>query len=195
MSSDRNPAVAIVLVSLISSLVAIPAVAEPLRATGSIDGLAPEEAKARILAILFPENLVQQAKDCKQLVDAGLPCGSVIPRPALETNQITFDRGKATLTEQSKAYLDLMGAALKSKKDAFVNVVIEGHTDATGSADLNRTLSKKRAETVKNYLSSTFGIANLDTVGRASDVLKDKSNPGAAVNRRIEFVITLPGQQ
>ena len=108
---------------------------------------------------------------------------------------MTFDRGSANLTDQSKLFLEKVGTALKNRKDAFVKVVVSGHTDATGSKDGNRVLSKKRAETVRRYLAANYGITNVETIGRASDVLKDKANPAAAVNRRIEFVVQLPGQE
>lgn len=144
---------------------------------------------------LFPSQIAKDTKDCKALIDAGLTCQSVIPKASMETTLVTFERGSANLTEQSKLFLDRVGTALKNRKDSFVNVVVEGHTDATGSKDTNRTLSKKRAESVKAYLSTNYGISNVETVGRASDMLKDKANPGAAINRRIEFVVSLPGQE
>lgn len=150
---------------------------------------------SEIEGTLFPDGIKKGAEECKALVDAGLKCGSVIPKASMETTLVTFERGSANLTDQSKLFLDRVGTALKNRKDSFVNVVVEGHTDATGSKDGNRTLSKKRAESVKAYLSANYGISNVETVGRASDMLKDKANPAAAINRRIEFVVSLPGQE
>ena len=144
---------------------------------------------------LFPRAIGQQHKDCRKLEEQGFQCGKVTPKASMETTLVTFDRGSANISEQSKLFLDRIGGVLKSRQDSFVKVVIEGHTDATGSDDKNRVLSKRRAESVKNYLSTNYGIYNVETVGRASDVLKDKANPTAAINRRIEFVVSLPGQE
>lgn len=153
----------------------------------TLDDKIPDEAS--VAAAFFPENLVETARDCRVT-----KCGSVIPDTSVSSTLVTFDRGKASLTVQSKAFLDRVGAVLKKRQESFENLVVEGHTDTTGSQELNRTLSKKRAESVKTYLASNFGISNVETVGRASDVLKDKDHPTAAVNRRIEFVITLSGK-
>lgn len=166
--------------------------AEDLRKQVMIEGRVPDVTE--IENILFPTEIKTEHQKCAKLEAAGLPCQSVIPKASLETTMVTFDRGSANLTEASKSFLDRVAAALKNKQDYRAKVVIEGHTDATGSNTINQNLSRKRAEAVKSYLSSKHGIANVDAIGRASESLKDPKNPGAAVNRRIEFVVTLPGQ-
>ena len=161
--------------------------ADELRKTVSLNTGTPDVKTLE--RALFPEEIVQKQKECEELEKKGFACQSVIPKASVETTQVTFARGSANLTESSKEFLRRIGQALKNKQGAYQTVVVEGHTDATGTQDINRNLSKKRADSVRAFLLAEYGIGNVETVGRASDMLKDKSNPGAAANRRIEFVI------
>jgi outer membrane protein OmpA-like peptidoglycan-associated protein len=166
--------------------------AEDFRKQVMIDGRLPEVAELE--GILFPADVSTAHKDCRQMEAAGIKCQAIAPKASLETTMVTFDRGSANLTDGSKQFLDRVAAALKNRSEDVAKVTIEGHTDATGPATLNRNLSKKRADSVKAYFAQKHKITNVETVGRASDSLKDRNNPGAAVNRRIEFVVSLPGQ-
>lgn len=169
------------------------ALAEDLRTAVLFGGDKIPDA-SQIEEALFPREIGEQNSDCRKLEEKGLQCGPIIPRASLETTLVTFNRGSASLSEKSRLFLDRVGAVLKNRKDSFVKVVVEGHTDATGTEELNRVLSRKRAESVKGYLGTHYGITNVETVGRASERPRDKSNPSAAINRRIEFVVSLPGQ-
>ena len=85
---------------------------------------------------------------------------------------------------------------LQEKPD--VSVLIEGHTDAVGSGPANLTLSKKRAEAVRNYLVGQ-GVAaeRLHVAGRGeSDPLAPNTRAdgsddpqGRAINRRVELSV------
>jgi outer membrane protein OmpA-like peptidoglycan-associated protein len=67
---------------------------------------------------------------------------------------------------------------------------IEGHTDATGSADMNRSLSQTRAESVKSYLVA-HGVegTRMDVEGHGSDVLLNRTGGPSQENRRVELVV------
>ena len=78
-------------------------------------------------------------------------------------------------------------------------IVIAGHADSTGSAELNRELSSKRANSVLNYLMNTGG-GRLESYAQyfsasgygATRPVADNSTPeGRARNRRIEISIIL----
>lgn len=77
------------------------------------------------------------------------------------------------------------------KADAALRLAIEGHTDATGSAEHNWTLSEQRAASVKTYLVEK-GIAadRLTTAGFGPEkpVADNDSELGRAQNRRVELV-------
>ena len=137
---------------------------------------------------LFPKEIVALKEECTQMEKIGLRCQGVIPKSSLDTIQITFARGSAILTEEGKGFLRSVGAALQRKSGVWQSLVVEGHTDATGSESTNRRLSKARADSVASFLQAEFGLTNIEAVGRSSDKLRDTDNPSAGLNRRVEFV-------
>lgn len=137
---------------------------------------------------LFPKEVVALKDECAQMEKIGLRCQSVIPKSSLDTIQITFARGSAVLTEEGKGFLRSVGAALQRKAGVWKSLIIEGHTDATGSEATNRKLSKSRADSVKGFLQAEFGLTNIETAGRSSDKLRDADDPTGGLNRRVEFV-------
>ena len=66
---------------------------------------------------------------------------------------------------------------------------VEGHTDAIGSRDYNIDLSRRRAQSVVEYLSS-LGIdrSRLDPQGFGFDKPRAGTKPRDPRNRRVEFV-------
>ena len=68
-------------------------------------------------------------------------------------DKIQFELGKADLKPISFPVLDEVVTVLKGNAQ-IKEVDVEGHTDSTGSAELNRTLSKARAESVIKYIQS-----------------------------------------
>lgn len=76
---------------------------------------------------------------------------------------ITFDSGllfdvdKADIHTTTKTNLDQLSETLKKYDDT--NILVEGHTDATGEDAYNKKLSDRRAESVEDYLVSQ-GVAN-----------------------------------
>ncbi len=114
----------------------------------------------------------------------------LIETGAFSTNEILFEPGKATLKPSSEQVLADLGSALQSAPD--FKVLITGHTDSDGNDAENMKLSEKRAESVKQYLNSKFGIDNarMQTAGKgeSSPVADNKSEAGKAKNRRVEFI-------
>lgn len=106
------------------------------------------------------------------------------------THGIHFDTNSDRIKPESAPVLKLVADAMKA--DPAMKLMIEGHTDSTGDAARNMDLSARRAASVKNWLSSQFGIdaARLGTSGLgASKPIADNATPaGRAENRRVEFV-------
>ena len=74
-------------------------------------------------------------------------------------NLVTFQIGKATLSNEARANLSLMAEAIKSG-DKSVVYTITGYADAgTGSKRINERLSKRRAEAVRDCLVKEFGVS------------------------------------
>lgn len=73
------------------------------------------------------------------------------------------------------------------------NVVIEGHTDSTGSEPLNQKLSRNRAAAVQQYLIHN-GVLPADKItargyGSSRPLASNATAQGRAVNRRIDVII------
>ena len=88
-----------------------------------------------------------------------------------------------------------LGKALSNPTLKGSSFVVAGYTDAVGGEAFNQDLSERRADTIKQYLSTRFGVASSDlvTVGYGKTHLKDPGAPTAAVNRRVQ-VVNLSGQ-
>lgn len=101
---------------------------------------------------------------------------------------IEFRSGSAFIAPASSGLLDEVAAALKPCTGTSVE--ISGHTDASGSAAINTTLSQERAERVRTELIGR-GLAEgqLTAKGYGPSQLKNTANPRAAENRRIEFAV------
>lgn len=102
---------------------------------------------------------------------------------------VAFALNSARLTGGAKRLLDHVAAALASPKLSQYRFVIEGHTDASGSADINRKLSKHRAESVYSYLAlQGVDISRLKAVGHGESRPLPGVDPSNARNRRVEIV-------
>jgi outer membrane protein OmpA-like peptidoglycan-associated protein len=104
---------------------------------------------------------------------------------------ILFPTGKATLNANSQAALTNFASSLLQNPDT--DVAIFGHTDSTGSRDINERLSLDRANSVQGFiLSKGVSTARMTTKGLASDqpVASNDTAEGRAQNRRVEIYIT-----
>ena len=111
------------------------------------------------------------------------------------TDKVQFETGKADLKPVSLPLLDEVVGVMKSNPQIEI-VEVGGHTDSTGSAELNRTLSQARAESVLKYISSKgIAKARLTAKGFGPDVpiADNETEPGRDANRRVEFNIIKQG--
>jgi outer membrane protein OmpA-like peptidoglycan-associated protein len=104
--------------------------------------------------------------------------------------EIEFDYGSATIAAAAVPQLTELGTALRSPQLQNAVLVVGGHTDAKGTDQYNQDLSQRRSEAVKDYLVHMFKIPadNLITAGYGKRDLKNKIDPFAAENRRVEIV-------
>ena len=107
-----------------------------------------------------------------------------------------FPIGKAVIMPENYALLSKVQQALRSFDEP--EVIIEGHTDSTGSADVNEQLSQERAEAVKQYLiaNKTLPESKLFAIGYGSSkpLMSNETADGRAANRRIDVII-IPQKQ
>jgi OOP family OmpA-OmpF porin len=133
-----------------------------------------------IVPIIDPENVDPNAP-APQVVVAELPAEEQV------NIRISFDFDSSALRPDQEPLLVTLCAAMKKTDVTLFRII--GHTDSSGSASYNETLSLLRAEEVKRHLESDCGIPaeKLEAVGVGARYLYDPENPRGEVNRRVEF--------
>jgi outer membrane protein OmpA-like peptidoglycan-associated protein len=109
----------------------------------------------------------------------------------LGENTVNFDFNSANLTASTKTNLDKLATVLSNNPDTNINIF--GYTDSKGTDTYNMTLSGKRADAVKNYLSMKgVSSSRMVTTGRGEmdPIATNDTDAGRAQNRRVEFAIT-----
>ena len=110
--------------------------------------------------------------------------------------KITFDSGlmfdidESSLKPASEANLTNLAAILQKYEDT--EILLEGHTDATGSEEHNMELSRNRAQSVADYL----GLGGVDEArfvimgyGELQPIADNETAEGRQQNRRVEVAI------
>jgi len=107
------------------------------------------------------------------------------------SEQVQFETGTAQLRPESDAILSQVAKVLTEHPELEL-VEVQGHTDDTGTAELNRTLAHDRAAAVVQWLVG-HGIAasrlSGKGYGQARPIADNTTEEGRAKNRRVEFVI------
>jgi outer membrane protein OmpA-like peptidoglycan-associated protein len=107
-------------------------------------------------------------------------------------NQVYFETNAAVLQAISSVELDALVRYLKNTLNA--QILIEGHTDSTGSAAQNNVLSLQRANAIGDYLQQKGIAANRiqrKGLGSTMPIADNNTVAGRAKNRRTSFTITL----
>ncbi len=103
---------------------------------------------------------------------------------------ILFDFDKATLKANAKSNIENLATSLQNNPET--NILIIGHTDATGADAYNMRLSDRRADAVRTYaLNNGISTSRLTTEarGETEPIADNTTEAGKAQNRRVEVVI------
>jgi outer membrane protein OmpA-like peptidoglycan-associated protein len=138
----------------------------------------------------FPESLRNRTARSLTLSERDDLARRAQGMPETDLAEITFEYNSAKLTSAAVPILRNLGKALISPQLKGSTFIIEGHTDAKGSADYNQRLSDRRADAVKQFLIAEYHIPAKDLVpvGYGKRKLKDPNDPFAAENRRVRVV-------
>ena len=104
---------------------------------------------------------------------------------------VLFLTGQAELLPLARNKLNDVARALK-EVSGDQKIVVEGHTDARGSDQDNMELSRRRAESVRDYLvNQGVDQARISAVGRGESqpLASNDSAEGRANNRRVEIIV------
>jgi outer membrane protein OmpA-like peptidoglycan-associated protein len=103
---------------------------------------------------------------------------------------ILFDVDKFDLRPTSRANLDKLAVILNKYPDT--NILIEGHTDSTGSEEHNLALSRDRAQAVSHYLATReVSAPRFSTMGygESQPIVTNDTAEGRQQNRRVDIAI------
>ncbi len=129
----------------------------------------------------------------KRAQEAGiLAKGKVVFEQTFSEDRIKFQVGSADLNADAKAALDEFAAKVKDlKRPTWME--IQGHTDSTGTAEINDALGEKRAEAVRRYLARKhqLPVQRMATISYGDTLPADpgKGNKARAANRRVVLVV------
>ncbi len=103
---------------------------------------------------------------------------------------ILFDLGKDALKPTAK---ESLSKAVPTLRDSQTTIMIEGHTDSTGSDAINQPLSERRASRVRDYLvSQGVPASKMAAVGYGSSrpAVSNDTEANRALNRRVQIELT-----
>jgi outer membrane protein OmpA-like peptidoglycan-associated protein len=114
-----------------------------------------------------------------------------IDKPLVDV-EINFDYDSDAIGRQALKPLLRLGRALSNEEIKWTFFFVNGHTDAKGNAEYNQALSERRAEAVKRLLIEEFKLPadSLIAAGFGKTQLKNRENPFADENRRVQIVNT-----
>jgi OOP family OmpA-OmpF porin len=155
---------------------------------GEVAGAAAAGTIAGGLLGLLASHYICQVEE-KPVPPPPPPAPSPAPRKIETLTGPSFEFNKDHLTAEGRAHVD--HAVQVIQQNPGMQVVVEGNTDSVGSDDYNMKLSRRRAETVRDYMvQKGISASRIDTVayGETRPVASNKTAEGRAQNRRVDIV-------
>ncbi|EBS1324037.1 OmpA family protein [Salmonella enterica subsp. enterica serovar Muenchen] len=132
---------------------------------------------------------LQQAIDTWTPSPAPAPEPKSLPKIVRLDSMSLFDSGKSALKDDSTKILVNALVGIKARPGWLI--VVSGHTDNTGSVQLNQTLSLQRAEAVRNWMRDTGDVPEscfaVQGYGDSRPIASNDTPDGRAHNRRVEI--------
>jgi outer membrane protein OmpA-like peptidoglycan-associated protein len=104
---------------------------------------------------------------------------------------VLFDTGKFNLRPEAREKLAKLSGIVLAHSG--LDLEIEGHTDSTGSDDLNQTLSQQRGDAVRGYLVEqglAEGTVTAQGFGKTMPIADNDTSAGRQKNRRVEIIVS-----
>ncbi len=176
-------------------------------AAGCGAGLLYKKRVDRLQAIAKEEGLKMKVRELKT-VETPAAAGQAAKYTSVGIEaelqlQEMFPVGSATLTPEGYRKLTRVAGEFVEKREAAAQaqpgqaqlprkkVLVVGHTDSTGPAELNQKLSEQRARAVGEILAAA-GVAKSDIyyqgAGASRPIASNTTEQGRADNRRVEFI-------
>jgi outer membrane protein OmpA-like peptidoglycan-associated protein len=146
-------------------------------------------AAGAVLGGAIGNRLDKQAKELEALAETKRTENGIVTKLK---GDILFDSGSATLKPAAATNLNQIAAIIKKYPED--RVLFVGHTDSTGKATKNQTLSEQRAKTVMDHMAAQglpAGTLAFQGMGPSQPVASNDTPDGRSRNRRVELQITV----
>jgi outer membrane protein OmpA-like peptidoglycan-associated protein len=118
--------------------------------------------------------------------------GNLVMTATLKNDAAKFGFDSSALTPEAKSILDAFVQKLVTENKG-VYIEIQGHTDNTGTDEVNQALGLKRAEAVEMYLYKQYRIPlhrmSVVSLGSSMPIADNGTREGRAQNRRVEILV------
>jgi outer membrane protein OmpA-like peptidoglycan-associated protein len=106
-------------------------------------------------------------------------------------SDVLFDSGQFTLRPMAREKLAKISGIVLAYPTLLL--AVEGNTDSVGTEEFNQTLSEKRAESVRSYLTHQ-GVPEASTTaegfGKTRPIASNDTADGRQQNRRVELIVS-----
>lgn len=139
---------------------------------------AVEEKQALRASLLARFNQILETRD----TDRGL---------VVSMADVLFDVGRFNLRQEAREKLARFSGIVLAYPS--LRITVEGHTDSTGSDELNQRLSEQRANEVRNYLISQglpSDLISSEGFGKHMPIADNSTAAGRQQNRRVELIVS-----
>ncbi len=111
----------------------------------------------------------------------------------LKADNIQFEFGQAEIQPAARQELDEVGQFLRQKENYSAYIALEAFTDNVGTKEYNQLLSRRRAQSVADYLKKNHRVnpnrVVMQWYGDADPIATNDTPEGRALNRRVEMAI------
>jgi outer membrane protein OmpA-like peptidoglycan-associated protein len=171
-----------------------------IEATRSLSVITSADVRPQSAAATAKANAMAMAPDRPAIALATVDTsGAAIVVPAMTSDAmisqpVLFQHNSAFLTDQARDVLQVYCESIQkfeatTPAAAASKYVLIGHADASGDAQYNLILSRKRAEEARRFMISSCAIPEfkLRAAGLGEERLFDQANPQSSSNRRVEL--------
>jgi len=111
-----------------------------------------------------------------------------------QVDDILFDSNEADVRDEFRSELDAVGKFMNDNPETYA--VVSGYTDSTYTREFNLELSRKRAESVRDYLMKSANLSEdrfvMNWYGKDNPVADNATAEGRTKNRRVEVLVKKP---
>jgi outer membrane protein OmpA-like peptidoglycan-associated protein len=168
---------------------------DELTLDGTVSSLGLKKKASRSAAAIFNgkvnNQLIVELAEIAQADKVSVDQCQILFNELTASNTVNFETGSNVVLDDSYALLDEFTTL--SRRCPEANFEVGGHTDSSGSLELNMTLSQARAEAVVAHIINSGVEASRFSAkgyGPNKPIADNTSEEGKAKNRRVEFTVT-----